>query len=84
MIKDQRDTCCTTEDFFFSFLNKLILKLTMGRIEPETSRRSTFPNPKPTQVGYPRKNIAIRRDVVFGEEGEWEFRTHKKEYNIFP
>lgn len=35
-------------------------------------------------LNNPRENIVIRRDVVFDEEGKWEFRTHKKEYNFFP
>jgi hypothetical protein len=28
--------------------------------------------------------IVISRDVVFDEEGEWDFGTHKKEYSFFP
>jgi len=28
--------------------------------------------------------IVISRDVVFDEEGEWDFGAHKKEYSLFP
>lgn len=30
------------------------------------------------------KKRLVNRDVVFDEEGQWDFETHKKEYNFFP
>ena len=28
--------------------------------------------------------MVVSRDVVFDEEGQWDFETHEKEYNLFP
>ena len=30
------------------------------------------------------KKMVVSRDVVFDEEGQWNFETHEKEYNLFP
>ena len=28
--------------------------------------------------------MVVSQDVVFDEEGQWDFETHEKEYNFFP
>jgi len=28
--------------------------------------------------------MVVNQDVVFEEEGQWDFETHEKEYNFFP
>ena len=30
------------------------------------------------------KKMVVIQDVVFDEEGQWDFETHEKEYNFFP
>ena len=31
-----------------------------------------------------KKKTVVNWDVVFDEEGQWDFETHEKEYNFFP
>lgn len=42
------------------------------------------PNPKGYKLYNPNnKKIVVSRDVVFNEEGQWEFGTHEIEYILF-
>ena len=55
----------------------------------DKSERSIFIGYDSSSKGYKmynpnNKKMVVIQDVVFDEEGQWDFETHEKEYNFFP